>query len=159
MAQLQVQSTTARTSRMITLNHPNSFDALCFRRVFTTPSGENELGGLDVLGGEDTPDIDYQQLGMAKVLFVDPWQASRIISEQIYANDGRVKSLALIESDLDDFELEKQDIFYLMFDDDVGLCYEVIGIEIPIGLPNPSSAKRYILNKRDDLDYYPKDDE
>lgn len=154
MAQFQTHKTIHNTARMVTINHPNSFDAICFRRFFTTETGLNQISGIDVLGGEDTPDIDYQPLGMAKVLFVDHWQASNIIADEVNANDGRVKAMALIEPDIEDeFTLDKQDIFYLVIEESLGIAYEVVGIENPIGLPTSLNARRYILNKRDDLDY------
>lgn len=154
MAQAQVHKTLHHTARMVTLHHPNAFDAVCFKRIFTTELGDNKIVGVEVLGGEDNPDIDYQPLGMAKVLFVDPWQASNVIADHINANDGRVKQLALIEPDIEgEFTLEKQDLFYLQIEEGLALCYEIVGIENPVGLPTALNAKRYVINKRDDLDY------
>lgn len=152
--QIQTHTTLHNTARMVTINHPNAFDAVCFKRIFTTELGDNKIAGVYVLGGEDTNDIEYQPLGMAKVLFVDPWQSSNAITNAIHANDERVKIMALIEPDIEDeFTLNKQDLFYLHIEDNLALCYEIVGIEIPVGLPTALNAKRYILNKRDDLDY------
>ncbi|MGX2973726.1 hypothetical protein ACWIUH_01395 [Ursidibacter arcticus] len=154
MAQTQIHQTLNSVSRNVVIYHPNSFDAVCFKRFFTTQSGENEIGGIAILGGEDTPDIRYQELGMAKVLFVENWQSSKVIADNFNANDSRVKTAALIEPDIEgDFELGKQDIFYLYIDDETALAYEIVGIELPVGLPSAMNAKRYLLNKRDDLDY------
>lgn len=156
MAQFQTHKTIHNTARMVTINHPNAFDAVCFKRVFTTPTGLNQIAGIDVLGGEDTPDISYQELGMAKVLFVDAWQASNVIADAINANDERIKLTALIEPDIEnEFVLGKQDLFYLYIEEGLALCYEIVGIENPIGLPTALNARRYVLNKRDDLDYLP----
>lgn len=155
MPQIQTHQAVQNMARMVTLRHPNSFDAICFQRIFLTNNGLNQIGGFDVLSGEDTPEIDFKQLGMAKVLFVDPWQASRTIETSAsFANDERVKLSALIEPDIEgEFELKKGDIFYIQIDQKLGLAYEIIGIELPVGLPTAMSAKRYIINKRDDLDY------
>lgn len=155
MPQFQTQTTTKNTARMVTLRHPNSFDAMCFRRIFVTETGDNTINGVPVLGGEDTAELDYQPLGMAKVLFVEQWQVSHIIGNGHFADDNRVQILALIESDVEgEFELDKQDIFYIQIKENYGLCYEIIGIEEPIGLPTAMNTKRYVLNKRDELDYF-----
>lgn len=154
MPQIQVHQQLHSAARLVTINHPNSFHAVCFKRIFTTPTGDNSLAGIAVLGAEDTPDYDFQELGMAKVLFVDSWQASNAILDGINANDSRVKLTALIEPDIEGaFELSKNDIFYLHVNDSMALCYEIIAIELPVGLPSTLNAKRYILNKRDDLDF------
>lgn len=55
-----------------------------------------------MLGGEDTPEIDFTQLGMVKVLFVEPWQGSKIIADDINANDSRIKIMAMIEPDIEE---------------------------------------------------------
>lgn len=151
---------TALRARAIVLNHPSSFDALCFRqKLMFDPDGDqtDTIAGIPVLSTEDTADIDYEPLGVAKVLFVDPWQSSNVINsnDSIFADDGRVKSMALIESDEGTFSLEKNDILYLRISDEeeLGLCYEVIDIQNPIGIPSPLNARRYVLNKRDELDY------
>ncbi|THA05523.1 hypothetical protein [Rodentibacter pneumotropicus] len=154
MAQTQVHNQIHNMARMVTLNHPNAFDAVCFQKIYLTPNGQNQIGGFDVLGGEDVPEIDFKHLGMAKVLFVDPWQASKIISDNINANDVRVKIMAMIEPDIEgEFTLNKGDIFYIQIDSSLGLAYEIVGIELPVGLPSAMNAKRYLINKRDDLDY------
>lgn len=154
MAQTQIHNTLHNSARMVTIHHPNAFDALCFKRIYSTDTEQNELAGVMVLGGEDTPDIDYIELGMAKVLFVETWQTSNIIADNANANDSRVKVAALIEPDIENtFELNKHDLFYLYIDDQTSICYEIVGIELPIGLPNVMNAKRYLLNKRDELDY------
>lgn len=49
--------------------------------------------------------------------------------------------------------LNKGDIFYIQIDHSLGLAYEIVGIELPVGLPSAMNAKRYLINKRDDLDY------
>lgn len=153
MAQFQVHKTLHNTARMVTMNHPNAFDAICFQRFFTEDEG-NSIAGIKVLGGEDNSAIDYRQLGMAKVLFVEPWQSSKIISDNVNGNDARIKIMALIEPDVDgEFELSKGDVFYLYIEEGLGLAYEIVGIELPVGLSTAMNAKRYLLNKRDDLDY------
>lgn len=55
-----------------------------------------------MLGGEDTSEIDFTQLGMVKVLFVEPWQGSKIIADDINANDSRIKIMAMIEPDIEE---------------------------------------------------------
>lgn len=153
MAQFQVHKTINNTARLVVMNHPNAFDAICFERFFTQPEG-NRIAGINVLGGEDNSEIDYRLFGNAKVLFIDPWQVSKIISDNINGNDARVKMMALIEPDVEgEFELHKGDVFYLYIDEGMGLAYEIVGIELPVGLSTSINAKRYLLNKRDDLDY------
>lgn len=152
--QSQVHQHSANAARMVTLNHPNAFDAICFQKVLLTENGKNEISGFTVLGNEDEPNIDYRELGNAKVLFVENWQPSKLIADKLNANDSRVKAMALIESDIENlFELNKGDIFYLLIDEHTALCYEIVGIELPIGIPTLANAKRYLLNKRDELDY------
>lgn len=155
MTQTQIQRTTNRTSRMIVINHPNSFDAICFKRIFLNANNSNQIAGISLLGNEnDNDEVDYQEKGMVKVLFVDPWQSSKIINNNINANDIRVKITALIEPDIEGlFELEKGDLFYLCINQQISLAYEIVGIELPIGLPDRLNARRYELIKRDDLDY------
>lgn len=153
MAQFQVHNTIHNTARLVTINHPNAFDAVCFARFFTQSEG-NSIAGIKVLGGEDNSEIDYRVLGNAKVLFVDSWQASKLISDAVNGNDARVKIMALIEPDVEgEFELNKGDVFYLYIDEGLSLAYEIVGIELPVGLSTAMNAKRYLLNKRDDLDY------
>lgn len=154
MAQIQVHHHIHNMARMVTLNHPNSFDAVCFQKIYLTHNGQNQIGVFDVLGGEDVPEIDFKHLGMAKVLFVDQWQVSKIIADDTNANDTRVKIMAMIEPDIEgEFELTKGDIFYIQINEKLGLAYEIVGIELPVGLPTAMNAKRYLINKRDDLDY------
>ena len=154
MAQTQIHNQIHNMARMVTLNHPNAFDAICFKKIYLTSNGQNQIGGFDVLGGEETSEIDFTQLGMVKVLFVEPWQGSKIIADDINANDSRIKIMAMIEPDIEgEFSLNKGDIFYIQIDHSLGLAYEIVGIELPVGLPSAMNAKRYLINKRDDLDY------
>lgn len=152
--QTQVHSTIHNTSRLVTLNHPNSFDVVCFKKIYLTESGENEINGIQILGGEDSEEVDFEMLGYGKLLFVENWQSSKVIADGINANDMRIKVIALIEPLSDKvFELDKGDLVYIDLSESYGLAYEVVGIENPIGLPTVLNAKRYLLNKRDDLDY------
>lgn len=154
MAQTQVHQQLHNMARQVTLNHPNAFDATCFQKIYLSANGKNQIGAFNVLGGEDVSEIDFKHLGMAKVLFVEPWQASKILADGENANDIRIKIMAMIEPDIEgEFTLDKGDIFYIQIDQSLGLAYEVVGIELPIGLPAAMNAKRYLLNKRDDLDY------
>lgn len=155
MPQTQVHNTLHNAARLVTLNHPNAFDAICYQRIFLTNNGQNQIAGVHILGAEDTADVDFKELGMAKVLFVEQWQSSNVIADGINANDSRVKAMALIEPDIENaFELNKNDIFYLIISEEQALCYEIVGIENPVGLPTSMNAKRYLLNKRDDLDFF-----
>ncbi|MGY6771920.1 hypothetical protein [Gallibacterium sp. ZY190522] len=157
MAQIQTHSQTFKAARMVVLNHPNGFYVVCSRAEYTREEDDkNTIAGIQVLGleGEDHPDVEYIPIGMARLLFVDPYEVSDIIKDSLMMNDSIVRRKALIEPlEENAFVLEKGDVLYLRFGNDVGIAFEIVNIELPIGLPNQLNALRYELNRRDDLSY------
>lgn len=157
MAQQQLNTQMARMARLMVLNHPNSFSVVCFGKKITTDNGENQISGIEVLGlaGEDRPNVEFETQGQAKLLFVDPFQASSFISNSDLTDTEGVKVSALIEPEDEEniFKINKGDVLYIVLNGEIGLAYEIVGKETPIGVPSAMSATRYQLNKRDDLNY------
>jgi len=64
-------------NRNFVLRHPNGFDALVFRRTVTrtygaaagSMGGMPTLGGIGVLDADEEPEISYDPLGDARVVF------------------------------------------------------------------------------------------
>jgi len=155
---LGIQSSLAKQMRQITLHHPSRLDVLCFRKVFDgIPQGDvPTLAGVRVLGGHrDAADYDWQMLGEAGMLFaVEPFGHDNGIGAGAFVNDERQGIYGLIEPiEAGSFTIEKSDVVYVLFDGGVGLAYEVVDRQSPLGFANGLAGCKYLLNRRDDLDY------
>jgi hypothetical protein len=76
----QIPEAIKKSSRLLTMRHPNSVDAKLFRKVLTR-NHQEQLGGAMMLGAEDETDYDVIELGDAKMLFL-----GRIAGSQWAAN-------------------------------------------------------------------------
>jgi len=145
--------------RTVTLRHPNSFDAVLYRKKLLR-EGNNKVGGIPTLGGmgvlstEDEADVDWIELGEAKVLFVDSYLASGMNDLQDNINYEGVGFYARIESISEPssegfFKPDKNDIVYLVIGSSVAVAYQITDISGVSGIP--PYTQRYELQKRDDL--------
>jgi hypothetical protein len=153
-----IQASIAKQMRQITLNHPSRVDVLCFRKVFegVPLDAEPTLAGVRILGGNrDAADYDWLCLGEGGMLFtVEPFGNNNGIGAGTFVNDERQGIYALIEPiDENTFAIQKSDVAYVLFDGGVGLAYEVVDMQSPLGFPNGLATRKYQLNRRDDLDY------
>ena len=151
-----------KAARQVTLRHPNSMDCAVFRkRVERTASGSMgglpTLGGLGVLDSEDESEVDWDDLGYAKLLMTDGgFKPSDLVDRADSADLSYPDVPCLIEpvadpSSDDYFTPKKHDIVYLFFGDDVKIAFEVDHVETDVLIP--SRSVKYILQKRDLLSY------
>lgn len=149
--------------RIVTLRHPNSFDAYLYRKILLR-IGDDEVGGIPTIGGlgvlstEDEPDTDWEEKGEAKVLFVDSYMASGMNDLQSNVNYEGVGFYARIESIASPdsegwFQPKKNDIVYLVIADSVAVAYQITDVSGVSGIP--PYTQRYELQKRDDLHFIP----
>ena len=155
---LGIQASLAKQMRQITLNHPSRVDVLCFRKVFDgiAQGEEPTVAGVRVLGGHrDAADYDWLPLGEGGMLFtVESFGHDNGVGAGVFVNDERQGIYALIEPiEVDSFTIQKSDVVYVVFDGGVGLAYEVVDRQSPMGFPNGLAACKCLLNRRDDLDY------
>ena len=159
----QVPEHQNKAARTVTLKHPNSYDAVLYRKELLRQS-EDEVGGIPTLGGlgilstEDEPEVDWHELGDAKVLFADAYMASGMNDLQDNVNYEGVGFYARIESiekpdNADFFSPKKNDIVYLVIGASVAVAYQITGISGVTGIP--PYTQRYELQKRDDLMFIP----
>jgi hypothetical protein len=146
-----------RMTRNIVINHPNTFNAIMFRkRVLRTGpqvGGLPTLGGLGVISSDDEENVTWDLLGNAYAMKAEPYSQGTMMDRQD-ANDGGIQEFRyLIEPEIPDgliggFSVKKNDVMYLVLGD-VRLAYEVVAIETTSDIP--PYTQRYICNIRDDL--------
>lgn len=157
----QVPRDVNKAARQVTLKHPNSMDIALFRKVVerTAPTqigGLPTLGGLGVLTPEDESEVDWTDLGYGKMLIVERFQPSEAVNRGDAIDLSYPELLALIQpveepSTPGSFTVQRYDVAYVFFGDDVKIAYEVARIEGDV-LINPYAVK-YVLQKRDMLSY------
>jgi hypothetical protein len=147
-----------RMTRNIVINHPNTYNAIMFRkRVLRT--GPETVGGLPTLGGlgminsEDESEFTYDLLGNAYAMEAEHYTPGTMTDRQDANNGGVVEFRFLIESEIQDglpggFAVKKNDVMYLVLGD-VRLAYEVVSIETTSNIP--PYTQRYICSIRNDL--------
>jgi hypothetical protein len=159
-----VPETIRRHARMVTLNHPNSFGAVIWRkevkRVELGPNGQpSEMGGAPTMGGlgvlrsEDEAEIDYVERGPAKVVFCGVYQPTSENdqgSAQLLANMQE----ALIECTLDPsdalwFECGQGDLVFIDMGFGVILAHSIEDVMSTVNVP--PYTRKFVLQPRDDL--------
>jgi hypothetical protein len=146
-----------RMTRNIVINHPNTFNAIMFRkrvlRTGSTIGGLPTLGGLAVINADDEENVTWDLLGNAYAMKAEPYSQGTMMDRQD-ANDGGIQEFRyLIEPEILDglpggFAVKKNDVMYLVLGD-VRLAYEVVAIETTSDIP--PYTQRYTCNIRDDL--------
>jgi hypothetical protein len=147
-----------RMTRNIVIHHPNSYNAIVFRKRVLRPA-DNAIGGLPTLGGlavisaDDEEDVTWDLLGNAYAMKVDPYGPGTMMDRQD-ANDGGVQEFRfLIEPEIQDglpggFAVKKNDVMYLVLGD-VRLAFEIVAIETTSDIS--PYTQRYVGNVRNDL--------
>lgn len=144
----------AKGSRMVVLNHPANFNILVLRKELMSKQ-ELEIEGVNLLE-DDTPYFKFNELGEGVLLFLENYQSSNVIqhTSPSVSDRNEVLTWALIEPLKEfGFELQKTDLIYISFSENLAICYEIVEIEMPNNIPSALNSFKYGLNKRDDLDY------
>jgi hypothetical protein len=147
-----------RMTRNIVINHPNTYNAIMFRkRVLRTGpetvGGLPTLGGLGVINSEDESEFTYDLLGNAYAMKAEQFESGTMMDRQD-ANTGDAQEFRyLIEPEIQDglqggFSVKKNDVMYLVLGD-VRLAYEVVSIGTKSDIPPYNQF--YICNIRNDL--------
>lgn len=132
-----------RSSRTVTLRHPNAIDATVLRRRVTRTAGAEggTMGGLPTLGGlgvmdpEDEAEVDYEPLGPAKVLFTQPYEGTTM-ADRRDAPEAMATSLALIEPITEGlFDIRDGDLVMLNPGGGVTIPYEVTNVLNQVNIP------------------------
>lgn len=157
-------------SRQVVLRHPNAFACTVSRkrvkRVELNGAGQPSemgasptLGGLGVLRSEDEAEVEYVELGAAKMLFAGPgqWPAADLI-ERDNGTVPMTQTEATIEcvaapGKPDHFTVDSGDLVAVDMGMGVITAFEV---DKPISSVQVAPyTRRYLLNPRDDLSYVP----
>lgn len=156
-------------ARQVTLRHPQAFSCVVSRkrvkRVELKPGageadtmgGSPTMGGMGVLRSEDEAEIEYVELGSAKMVFAGPGQMpNRDIIERDNGTLPMTQTEVTLECVIDPgkpghFVADSGDLVAV----DMGM-----GVITAFEVDKPSSSvniapytRRYILNPRDDLRY------
>lgn len=138
----QVNQTTDKLSRLITMRHPNALDIVVYRPVLTREEPE-KIGGLGSLAQEDEADYELETLGAGKMLFLGKMAGTEWAFNGLDF-DNLEDETAYIEPIIkDEFSIQKQDyVFWIM----AGFVkqYQVVGISSPSQMPT-SRLKVYKL--------------
>jgi hypothetical protein len=147
-----------RMTRNIVINHPNTFNAIMFRkRVLRTGpetvGGLPTLGGLGVINSEDESEFTYDLLGNAYAMKAEIFTEGSMTDRQD-ANSGGLQGFRfqiepeILEGEPGGFAVKKNDVMYLVLGD-VRLAYEVV--DIPATSDIPPYTKVFVCNIRNDL--------
>jgi hypothetical protein len=147
-----------RMTRNIVINHPNTYNAIMFRkRVLRTGpetvGGLPALGGLGVINSEDESEFTYDLLGNAYAMAAENYTSGSMMDRQDANNGGIDEYRFLIEPENPEglpggFSVKKNDVMYLVLGE-VRLAYEIVGVETTSNIP--PYTQRYVCNRRDDL--------
>ena len=145
-------------ARAVLENHPNTFNCQCYRKVInrvsdSTMGGRPTIGGLGTVDSEDEENYSYQYLGNGYALQAEPFQPSSMMDRQDANNSFATELRFLICADTNqEFALKKRDVVYLLLGNNVKMAWEITAIETVINVP--PFTLRYIMNRRDDIDFY-----
>lgn len=150
-----------RSSRIVTMNHPNSMDCTVWRKVILRPDDSGDMGGLPNVGGaglldaEDEADYDYEEVGDAKILFLTNFvgEGSNWNDADTGVNYAAPPVEAMIECVLapdheDFFVVKKSDRISVEPGGGVVMPYECIGENSNVSIP--PYTQKYILAARAD---------
>lgn len=155
-----------RAARTIVLNAPMAICAQVWRRVTeqqTTPKAQvdEQMGWDDVaLSDGDEPDVQYEQIGYACLLF-DRYTGGAVLENNTGTLGMDAASLAQIEpfyedatgyqriDDVPDWTPQVGDVFGLLIDPRFVQWLELVDITGQTMMPD--FGKHYVLNRRDDL--------
>lgn len=150
-----------KAARAVVLRHPNSMDCVVYRKRLlrtadTEEGGLPTIGGMALLDSEDESEVDWDELGAGKLLFVEKYQPSDINDRGDNVDLSYPEMVVLIEPEVEPtdpsyFRVMRHDIVYLLFGDSVKIAYEVTNLEGDVLIP-PHSV-RFVLQKRDALTY------
>jgi hypothetical protein len=141
-----------RSNRIVVLRHPNAIDASVLRRrvVRTAAAEGGDMGGLPTLGGigvmdaEDEPEVEYDSLGPAKVLFTEQYQPTTM-ADRRDAPEAMPTAQALIEPITEGlFDIKDGDLVMLNPGAGVTIPYEVTNVINAVNIP--PYAQRYELS-------------
>lgn len=153
-----------RSTRLVTLRHPNAMDCAVFKKVVNrlpdTAPPDDEMGGLPTIGGlgvlnsDDEADFTYELRGEAKVLFtgIFQYEQGNTLDDDTGLN-YREPSEACIEclvdpSDPDYFIADKNDLVTVMPGAGIVMTYEVVAVSGNIQIP--PYVRKYALEARQD---------
>jgi hypothetical protein len=147
-----------RMARNIVINHPNTYNAIVFRKRVLRPADDTigdlpTLGGLAVISSDDEENVTWDLLGNAYAMKVDPYGQGLMMDRQDANDGGAIEFRYLIEPEIQDglpggFDVKKNDVMYLVLGD-VRLAFEIVAIETTSDIP--PYTQRYICNYRGDL--------
>ena len=141
-----------RMARNIVVNHPNAYNCQVMRKtVLRTPSGT--MGGLAVLKSEDEENYTYEWLRNGYAMQAEAF-AQAPMMDRMDANNGsgdEFRFLIVPETE-NAFEINKNDVFYLLLGTDPGsikLAFEIVSIDTMVNIAPYTPV--YLCNRRDDL--------
>lgn len=151
-------------TRLVVLNHPSSMDCVVFRKRLNrvddpagSEGGEPTLGGMGVLDSVDEDDIDYDEIGHARILFTDGFQQGASMVDRDDAQLPPPEVMGLIEY-LEQPEpnsadarkaLKKHDVIYVVVSAGIHMPYEVMNFVAQAGIPG--FARKVVMQARDEL--------
>jgi len=159
-----VSKSVTYATRQVVLRHPNGFPCGVWRKKVTrtekddlggdsTMGGSPTLGGMGVLRADDETDIDYQELGQARMLLCGVFQSADMNERsdahlQPQLQETQIVSVA--EPDAADyFEVNSGDLVIQDLGLGVLLAYDVATVVGSVNIP--PFVRRVVLQPRDDL--------
>ena len=152
-----------RAARNVTLRHPSSMPCSVWRRRVTrvdpaSPGaplmgGMPTLGGMGVLTADDEPQIEYVELGDARVLVTGQFQPGDMVErgdamQQAVMQEAQIEAIADPGSD-GYFTPDRGDLVAILPGMGVVLAYSVEGISGAVNIP--PYVRKFQLSPRDDL--------
>lgn len=148
-------------ARNVTLRHPNNMDCEVYRKVVTrTSSTETEgyptLGGMTVLDSEDESQIDWDDIGPAKLLNCEPFVSAQMVNRDDGVDQAVAEMYVTVEfltapTDPDAKVVNKHDVLMIEISEDVKIGYEVMEVDAVVNVP--PFSRRYRIEKRDLLQF------
>lgn len=161
----QVPVAINKAARLVVLRHPNAIACSVWRKqvqrveidpVTGDPSeigGMPTLGGMEVLKAEDEAQIDYVEMGAARVLFSGQWQESSM-NERVDAPAQAIMQMARIECTAepgaaDYFTPDRGDLVAVLPGMGVVLAYSIEGAQGSTMIP--PYVVTHLMQPRDEL--------
>lgn len=157
-----VPSAVRRSSRIVTLRHPNAMDCTVWRKTITRPADGPEetmgdlptLGGMGVLDGEDEAEFEFTEIGDARILMAGVADMSGMQWND--ADTGLVPGQMPVEATIefvdDDLAatdyVRKPDLISVEPGGGIVLHFEVLGELSSVNIP--PYTRRYALAQRSD---------
>jgi hypothetical protein len=159
-----VSKSVTYATRQVVLRHPNAFPCEVWRKKVlrtekddlgadSTMGGSPTLGGMGVLRTDDETDIEYQELGGARMLLCGVFEPADMNERsdatlQPQLQQTQIVSIAAPDA-ADYFEVDSGDLIIQDLGLGVLLAYDVATVTGSVNIP--PFVRRVVLQPRDDL--------